>query len=378
MIRFIALIFVGLGLLALVVYSQLRSEAEYVSGVIEVEEIRLGSRVGGRVKSVFVDEGDKVKVADRLIEFEPYNLYEQEQQAEAVLQEREAVLKQFVAGMRDEEIAQAKARYGDATAQLSLIQDGPRKEEIAAAENRLTASVADMNLANREFLRQSKLYEGNAVSKSEFDLAEERLTATKSTVEVRRNELAILKAGSREQEIQMAKAKVEDMRLAWELAKKGFRVEEIEQATAARNAASAALASIRKERQELVIVSPVDGRIDSLELQAGDLVAPNAPVLTVLSSHKLWVRAYVPQRFLQLRVGQKLRVTIDSFPDAEFQGEVTFISHQAEFTPSNVQTPADRSKQVYRVRVALQDNENQLRPGMTANVWLDSTGSKNE
>lgn len=377
MIRFISLIFVGLGLLGLVIYSQLRPEVNYVSGVIEVDEIRLGSRVGGRVSSVLVNEGDKVEVAVRLIEFEPYDLNELEQQAQAVLQEREAALKKFIAGMRSEEILQAKTRYDDALAQLSLIQEGPRKEEVAAAENRLTAAIADSNLASNEFQRQSSLYERKAVSKSEFDLAEERLTVTKSMAEVRRNELAILTAGARVQEIQMAEAKVEDLRLAWELAKKSYRVDEIAQATAARDAASAALESMRKKRQELVIVSPVAGTIDSLDLQGGDLVAPNAPVMTVLSGN-MWVRSYVPQRFLQLQVGQKLRITVDSFPNKEFQGEVTFISHQAEFTPSNVQTPSDRAKLVYRIRATLQDDEKVLRPGMTANVWLGSASSKND
>lgn len=99
--------------------------------------------------------------------------------------------------------------------------------------------------------------------------------------------------------------------------------------------------------------------------------------MTVLSGN-MWVRSYVPQRFLQLQVGQKLRITVDSFPNKEFQGEVTFISHQAEFTPSNVQTPSDRAKLVYRIRATLQDDEKVLRPGMTANVWLGSASSKND
>ena len=91
----------------------------------------------------------------------------------------------------------------------------------------------------------------------------------------------------------------------------------------------------------------------------------------MISTEKLWVRAYVPQRFLQLQVNQKLTVTIDSLPNEDFTGDVTFISRQAEFTPSNVQTPDDRARQVYRIRVMLQKDD-RLRPGMTANVWLDS------
>lgn len=372
MIRRIGLVaLIATALLALVVYSQLRPQASYVSGLIEAEEIRLGSRVGGRVKTVFVAEGDRVAGSAPLIAFESYDLKEREQQAIAQLAAREAALKRVTTGMRAEEIAQTKARFDQATSQLDLIQAGPRSEEISAAKSRVVSSRANQNLAKREFDRQFDLLRRNTISQSEFDAAAEKLEVANATVDVRIEELNILKSGAREQEIAIATAKVEDSRLAWELAKKGFRIEEIEQASAARDAAIGALNAIRIQQQELTIIAPTDGIIDSLELQPGDLVGANAPVMTMLSNRKLWVRAYVPQRFLQLQVGQELRVTLDSFPGEEFSGEVTYISRQAEFTPSNVQTPDDRARQVYRIRVTI-DDADRLRPGMTANVWLDS------
>ncbi len=193
---------------------------------------------------------------------------------------------------------------------------------------------------------------------------------------MRQSELAILNTGSREQEIQIAQAEAENLRLAWEIAKQGFRIEEIEQARAARDAANAALAAIQKQKSELTLTAPAAGTVDSLDLQPGDIVAPNAPVMTLLSKNDLRIRAYIPQRLMQVQIGKKLRVTIDSLPDQDFEGVVTFISQQAEFTPSNVQTPDDRAKQVYRIRVTLQDPQGQLRPGMTANVWLESDSAK--
>jgi HlyD family secretion protein len=363
-------------LLALVIYSQTRPQANYVSGLVEAEEIRLGSRVGGRVKSVFVNEGDKVTAGTRLIEFEPYDLHEREQQAIALLAEREAALRKMIAGLRAEEIAQAKAHYDQAVSQLSLVEAGPRSEEISAAKNRLESAIANQKLATREEGRLAKLFQTNAISKSEFDEATERLEVATAVVGVTRDGLDLLKAGARSQEIEIARAKVDDALAAWELAQKGFRKEEIEQVTAARDAASGALAAIRIQQEELTITAPSDGTIDSLDLQPGDLVGPNAPVMTMLSNERRWVRTYVPQRFLQLAVGQQLKLTFDSFPDESFVGEVTFISRQAEFTPSNVQTPDDRARQVYRIRVTLDDKSNRLRPGMTANVWLDSADTK--
>ena len=104
------------------------------------------------------------------------------------------------------------------------------------------------------------------------------------------------------------------------------------------------------------------------------MVAAGAPVLSMIDHRHLWVRAYVPQNRIALQVGQRLRVTVDSLPHQEFIGTVTFIARQAEFTPSNIQTPEERAKQVFRIKVALEKGGESIRPGMTADVWLDPVG----
>jgi multidrug resistance efflux pump len=106
-------------------------------------------------------------------------------------------------------------------------------------------------------------------------------------------------------------------------------------------------------------------------LQPGDLVFANAPAVSLIDMQRVWVRAYVPEDRLDLALGDRLPVTVDSYPGKRFTGEITFISRQAEFTPSNVQTPEERSKQVFRVKVTLVDGLDQLRPGMAADVWLE-------
>jgi HlyD family secretion protein len=85
----------------------------------------------------------------------------------------------------------------------------------------------------------------------------------------------------------------------------------------------------------------------------------------------MWVRAYVPENRLNLQNGQKLRVTVDSFPGEDFIGTVSFVAREAEFTPSNVQTPEERSKQVFRIKVELESGLDKLRPGMAVDVWLN-------
>ena len=361
---------VAAALIGLVIYSQLRPQADFVSGMIEADEVRLGSRVGGRVKSVLVSEGAAVTPGMPLVEFEPYDLLEMEQQAVALLAQHEAALAEKVAGLRPEEIGQVKARYDQAVAELELLKAGPRAEEIATAQSRLEAAQADHRFADKEFQRLTELIRTNAVPRSDLDRSSEQLDAALANVEVRTNELKILQTGARDQEIQSAAAHTEDMRLAWELSEIGFRSEEIAQARAVRDGALASLNALRRRKSELTIVSPCAGDVDSIDLQPGDLVNANAPVLTIVSNRDLWVRAYVPQRFLQLQLGQSLRITVDAYPNEEFSGNVSYLSRQAEFTPNNVQTSDDRAAQVYRIRVTLDEHPEPLRPGMTVNVWL--------
>ncbi len=372
--RFALLVIFAVVLVSLIVISQRRPVARQVSGILESAETRLGSRIGGRVKSIFVSEGETVQPGQPLVEFESFDIDQREQQARSELAMRENELKKMQAGLRDEEIAQAKSRFDQATAELDLLRAGPRVEQIATAESRLEAALSERRLAELDQERIERLYATNSVSKSDQDRATERLAAAKANVEVRVNELQILKSGAREQEIQSAVAHSDEARLAWELARKGFRVEDINVAIAARDAAQAALDAMGQQRKELTILAYGTGYVDAFDLQPGDLVGPNAPVITVLSNDELWVRAYVPQKYLQLALGQTVRVTVDSSPGQSFMGDITFISSHAEFIPGNVQTSEDRATQVYRVRVKVKNEGGLLHPGMTVDLWLDKPG----
>lgn len=375
MIRRLIPISIAILLLAgLITYSQYRKPPNRVSGFVEADEIRVGSRVGGRVKAVRVEEGQRVEQGQVLVELEPFDLLQREKEALNSLNALEAEYQRLVAGLRPEEVAQAKARRDQYQANLDLLEAGPRKQEIEAARSRLVAAQAELKLARQKHDRRAGLFERNAISREEFDAISEQLDAAQAIADMREQELELLEIGTREEEKREARAQLDEAYQAWQLAKKGYRQESINQAKAARDAAQAALDVIREQMKELTIRCPVDGVIEALELQQGDLVPAGAPVLSVMDDRHLWVRAYVPQNRVGLQVGQRLKVTADSFPGKPFLGEVTFISRQAEFTPSNVQTPEERSKQVFRIKVTLLEGLDKLRPGMTADVWLKPIG----
>lgn len=365
----IGLVIVVLG--GLVAYSKFVPEPNIVSGFLEADEIRIGSRVGGRVKSVLVEEGDPVAKGQLLVELEPFDLLQREQEAIEVLAQREADYQRLRAGFRAEEIAQAEARSRQAQAYLDKLKAGPRKQEIEAAHGRVEVAEAALILAKQNYVRRNELFEKNTISREEFDSASKELDAANAEVAVRRQELDLLEAGTREEAIREAEGQLAEAKAAWDLVKNGSRAEDIAAAKAARDAAQASVEVIREQKKELQITSSVDGFVESLDLQPGDLVAASAPVLSVLDQENLWVRCYVPQNRHAIDVGAKLRVTVDGLPDDEYIGEVVFVARQAEFTPSNVQTLEDRSKLVFRTKVELNEKVGRLRPGMTVNVSLD-------
>lgn len=372
--RLIAIVLVLLFLILLISYSQFRPPVDRVSGFVEADEIRLGSRVGGRVRAVYVEEGESVVQGQVLVELEPFDLLEREREALSKLMVLDAAYRRLVGGLRPAEVAQAKAQHDQFKARLDLLKAGPREQEIDIARGRLRVAEVELKLAERNYQRRTDLSQSNVIAREELDEASEQLEAAQAWVAVRQEELELLELGARDEEKREAAARVEEAWQAWQLAESGYQAEVIEEAKAARDAAEAALAAIREQQNELAIKSPIAGVVEALDLQKGDLVPAGAPVLSVVYESELWVRAYVPQNRFRLRVGQELSVTVDSFGDERFRGELTFISRQAEFTPSNVQTPEERSKQVFRVKVKLKEGLKRLRPGMTADVWLDGLG----
>lgn len=368
--RVLAFALVTTFLVATLLYDHYRSVTDKVSGFIEADEIRVGSRVGGRVTAVHVQEGQRVEQDQVLVELEPFDLLERLREAEAQLAAQQATLDRLKAGYRLEERAQAKARYDQLVAEQEKLTYGPRDQEEEVARRQLDVARAQLDLAERNHARVSSLVASRAAAQEELDRAGEQLKAATAMVELRAQELNLLEVGTRQEDLVRIKAEVEGAYQAWQLTENGYRVEDIAAAEAARDAARHALDALRIQLEELKIKSPLAGAVEALELQPGDLVAPSAPVLSLLDDQHLWVRAYVPQNQVGIQVGQQLQVILDSFPDEALTGTVVFIARQAEFTPSNVQTPEERSKLVFRIKVAIPNPDRKLLPGMSADIWL--------
>lgn len=372
MIRRVVVVVAVIALLAAALqYSQRRPSSAIISGFIEADEIRLGSRVGGRVQKVLVVEGERVTAGQLLVELEPFDLRERRAQADAEWSRQAARYEELKSGFREEDLAQARARLAQAEAQLEQLVNGPRPQELQAAQAEVDFAQSELTLAEENRTRTRALKASGSITQEVYDRAERLFDGAAARLRARREQLALLEEGTRAEELAAARARVAEATAARDLLLNGFRPQEIEQAHAAARAAESARDAIDRQIAELQVFAPTSGTVDALELQPGDLVAANAPVVSIVATGRLWVRTYAPENRLNLQVGQSLPVTVDSYPGEVFAGEVSFIARQAEFTPHNVQTPEERSQQVFRIKVLLHEPEGRLRPGMAADVWLE-------
>lgn len=303
------------------------------SGSVEAQSVSIGSRSGGRVKDVLVHEGQEVKAGTIIVQLEAGESEAKKAQAEADVEAASAALQKLQNGARPEELAQATARVEEARA-------GAGKEAGRAQQE------------HKDFARTKLLFSGGAVSAAE---QESKLGAARAA------------AGSAAEAI----ARAREAEAALKLLLGGTRPEDLRIAKANVAVALAKLAAIATQVEELSIRAVRDSRVESITVRPGDILRENVPAATLLEKGQLYVRIYVPETQLgNIRVGQEVPITVDSFSKRTFKGRVDHINELGEFTPRRLTTTEDRASEVFGARVALVDGDTELRAGMAAFIHV--------
>ena len=348
-----------------------RARYEY-AGTVETREIQIGSKVGGRVTAVGVEEGQSVKAGTVLVRFECDQLIAQRAEAAAVVIEAQSNLDRTLRGNRPEEIAQATAAAGQASAALDEARNGPRKQEIDQAQADYAAAQAEAANAETYYERMAKLVATDTISRQQYDDARNRRDAAAQQAESARQRLALLQAGTRPEDMKAAEQRYRQAEAARLLAVKGSRHEDIDAAHGRLGQAQAQLANLDAQLRECVLAAPDDAVVKVVSIRPGDLVSPGRIILSMLEPSQLWVKIYIPETDLaRVRLGQSAQVRVDSFPGRGFTGHVQQIASQAEFLPRNVQTHEDREHQVFGVKVYVDNSQAVLKSGMAATVRLE-------
>ena len=289
-------------------------------GNVDIRQLDVAFRVGGRISKVLAEEGEEVRAGDVLAELDDEPLRQIHAAASANLAMQESVLLKLERGYRAEEVAQAEAAVVSARAQ------------------------ADHAL--REFARIERLRVSNAVSQKDFDSAKAAFVDAGAGLKAATENFAKLKSG--------------------------YQTEDVDAQRATVAAARAQLDQARTALDDAVLKAPQDGVVLTRVREAGAVIQSGQTVYTLSLTKPVWIRAYVKQPKLGLiKPGMPVRVTVDSAPEKSWPGAVGFISPRAEFTPKSVETQDVRDDLVYRIRVIAEDPENVMRQGMPVTVTID-------
>ena len=341
------------------------------SGTVETREIEIGSKIGGRVTGVAVEEGQMVAAGAPLVSFEADQLKAERAQAAATVEQGDADLNRLHTGNRPEEIAQADAALKERAAELQEAKNGPRPEDLRQAQADYDAAKADAVNAAATYARMQPLVDKDVISRQQFDGYTAQRDSTAQRAESARQKLVELQAGTRTEDIQAAEDRYQQALAADTLSHQGFRPQDIASGQGRLTAAQAQVAVLDAQLREANLSAPADGVIETVSVRPGDLVPPNQIVMTMLESSQLWVKVYVPETDLsRIRVGQSADVEVDALNQRHFNGHIQEIASEAEFLPRNVQTYNDREHEVFGVKVQVENPGGVLKSGMSATVQL--------
>lgn len=289
-------------------------------GNVEIREVQLGFRVGGRIAELLVDEGERVSAGQVLARLDTRPLADR--------------------------LASAEARLDAASASVARDAAGNRPQQVREARAALASAEAALVEARRQHDRRSELLGRGFVSRADFQTSEAALAA--------------------------AQARVEAARAALSLAVEGPRAEDRAITRASRDAVAAELAAVRTDLADAEIRAAEPGQVLTRVREAGAIVQPGETVLTLALTQPVRVRAYVAEPDLpRVRPGMAVTVTVDG-TDKTWPATIGFISPVAEFTPKTVQTEQLRADLVYRLRLTVRDPGSDLRQGQPVTVIVPS------
>lgn len=290
------------------------------TGTIEATFITLSSKVAGEILQINFNEGAKVNLGDTILIIDDEILRLQ--------------------------LLQAAAARQSAEAQLELLRSGSRSEDVAQAQAMLSQTKIGLEQAEKDKARMTKLLESNVITKKQFEDVVAKYEVVKSQYNAAKENLNKIKNIA--------------------------RPEDLKKAEAALNQTLANERLIKKNINDCYVKSPISGFLVEHFYEQHETVAPMATLLKVADLKKVKLDIFINELELpNIQLNQKVDVFIDAFENKSFNGRVVYISPESEFTPKNIQTPDERTKLVYKVKVEIENPEFLLKSGMPADAEIN-------
>ncbi len=315
------------------------------NGRLEGDRYSVSGKYPGRVRRLLAREGDWVEKGQLMAEMDAAQIEAKVQQAEAAVA-----------------VAQARLEAGKSGLEM-LRNDVPLKvaaarADVDHAQALLGAARARVAQQQRDVRRLQTLLQKNTVDRERVEQAELALKVAQADVTTAR--AAVVQAQK-----QFAGAQ-----LGYEQIK--ARESDVDALAAGVRQAEAVLAEAQSSLDDLGITAPATGRVMERIVDEGEVIAAGMPLFDIVNLDRLYLKVYVAEQQIgQLRVGLPARIHTDAFPSQPFSATVRYIASQAEFTPKEVQTPDERVKLVYAVKLYLDDNpDRRLTPGLPADAVI--------
>jgi len=360
----------------------IQTKERFYSGTIEAKQADLSFQTSGRVIEALVDEGQLVEVNQLLAILDQSYFLAAYEQANANLEISKKNLKQAELALEINkkilpvEVERAEASIKALRAQLDELKSGYRLQDIERARLALSVSKIAMEQALKDKERYDSLFKKTIVSERELDIAHLQYEKALKEYESAKESLEQLNEGFRKENIRAANARLAEGEAVLKQAKNNLKMIEVKdkEVGAAQAFVRAAEASLRLAEVQLdftLLNAPFKGIIASRNIELGEVVSPGQEVISIADLSKVYLKIFIDETEIgNIKPGQLIDVKIDTFPDKIYNGKVTFISPEAEFTPKIIQTQKERVKLVYLVKVAIPNPDLELKPGMPADAWL--------
>lgn len=382
----------------------LASSQNTASGFIEGKEVSIASEFAGRIEAIAVDEGQTVSAGQELVRLDRSVLNAQIAQAQAVVNTANAQLAQVKAGARPEDIQQAQAALEQAKAtrdglkhaweDAKAIRDNPQELDarLGAAKTQVETSKHQLDIAQANAIsaatQKDVVGEDNQNPKAKaivqqwvaaeaaYQVALAAFNGSLSNLQIiqdiRNNPLTLsAQVDAAKAQLDAAEAAIVVAQTRLDSVKAGATKEQIAVAESAVKQTEAALAVLQAQGNKMTLKSPLNGIVTRRAVNVGEIATPGALLLSITDLNTVKLTIYVPETQIgNIKFDDEMNVQVDSFPSEVFKGKVVFIASQAEFTPRNVQTKAERVNTVFAVKLQIPNPEMKLKPGMPADATL--------
>jgi len=349
-----------------------------VSGNIELTEVNIAFKTAGRLIERTVDEGDSVKKGQVIARLDRDQLVAQRDREVAGLESAESQLAQAKTSLewqKDTLAADIEQRKGDLAsneARLAELKNGARPQEKLDAQAAVDSAQSEVERSKKDWDRAQVLHRDDDISTAQFDQYRNRYETATAALNSAKERQNLVLAGPRAEVINAQQAMVERMRGALKMAQaNSLEMKRREQELTTRSAeiarSRASIALIDSQLADTIAVSPVDGVVLVKSADPGEILSAGTTVVTIGDIEHPWLRGYIDETDLgKVKLGSKVKVTTDSYKGKVYDGRVSFISSEAEFTPKQIQTQQERVKLVYRIKIDLDNSSRELKSNMPA------------